>query len=72
MICNVTKKEMMLNIFGLAGVIYLLIAIEKKKKINLKIFYRCGDKFVVSEAELEEGVDLVFCRSCSFAIKINV
>eukprot|EP00026_Physarum_polycephalum_P021837 Phypoly_transcript_25388.p1 GENE.Phypoly_transcript_25388~~Phypoly_transcript_25388.p1 ORF type:complete len:134 (+),score=24.10 Phypoly_transcript_25388:103-504(+) len=31
---------------------------------------RCGDKFVVSDAELDEGADLVFCRSCSFAIKI--
>lgn len=31
---------------------------------------RCGDRFVVTEAQLEHGIDTVSCRACSLAIRI--
>jgi hypothetical protein len=32
---------------------------------------RCSDKFVVSEEELEQGVDTLGCNSCTFVIKLQ-
>ena len=32
---------------------------------------RCGGAFVVGEVELEEGVELVCCNTCSLSIRIT-
>jgi curved DNA-binding protein CbpA len=31
---------------------------------------RCGDRFVVTEAQLDNGIDTVSCHGCSLAIRI--
>ncbi|KAL6056077.1 DnaJ subfamily C member 21 [Balamuthia mandrillaris] len=32
---------------------------------------RCGRAFVITESQLEEGVDVVLCGGCSFAIRVH-
>ena len=31
---------------------------------------RCGGRYIISEAEMEEGVDIVCCCTCTLGIKL--
>eukprot|EP01112_Ceratiomyxa_fruticulosa_P002638 TRINITY_DN1278_c0_g1_i4.p1 TRINITY_DN1278_c0_g1~~TRINITY_DN1278_c0_g1_i4.p1 ORF type:complete len:157 (+),score=27.44 TRINITY_DN1278_c0_g1_i4:153-623(+) len=31
---------------------------------------RCGDRFIIHESQLDQGLDIVCCSSCSFVIRV--